>query len=178
MLDPSGNKEVKQELDECKEKITANLQRNVDVHTSTEAELEQLVGPPEMYVATDIILDLRYKTSHRIFGSNSVRQALDALDNPRKALLQIYQTMGHLISQLEEMLGCMGSGDESRMEGGEGLKGDSKDDFALSMVKLYKGETLLELTERWKFSKSVFAQMNRPTHHISPSLQPAVRPRH
>ena len=49
------------------------------------------------------------------------------------------------------MLGDMGSGDEKRIEGGEGLKGDNEDDVALSGVKLYKGETLLELTERWRF---------------------------
>ncbi|KAL3906838.1 MAG: hypothetical protein SGARI_003824 [Bacillariaceae sp.] len=68
------------------------------------------------------------------------------------------------------MLGMMGSGDEMRNEGGEGLKGESDDDMALSIsgayirtfltflsialrsgVKLYKGETLLELTERWRF---------------------------
>lgn len=48
MLDPSGNKEVKAELDECKENITKNLQRDVDVATASEEELEQLVGPKEM----------------------------------------------------------------------------------------------------------------------------------
>jgi len=48
MLDPSGNKEVKIELDECKEKITANLQRDIDVNAASEEELEQLVGPKEM----------------------------------------------------------------------------------------------------------------------------------
>jgi inositol-hexakisphosphate/diphosphoinositol-pentakisphosphate 1-kinase len=45
----------------------------------------------------------------------------------------------------------MGSGDEERIEGGEGLMGEDEDDVALSGVKLYKGETLLELTERWRF---------------------------
>jgi len=46
----------------------------------------------------------------------------------------------------------MGSGDEKRIEGGEGLAVDQEDDeVALSGVKLYKGETLLELTERWRF---------------------------
>ena len=65
--------------------------------------------------------------------------------------MEIYKTMGGLIEHLEEMLGMMGSGDEMRMEGGEGLKGEHEGDIALSGVKLYKGETLLELTERWKF---------------------------
>jgi inositol hexakisphosphate/diphosphoinositol-pentakisphosphate kinase len=130
MLDPSGNKEVKMELDECKEKITENMQRDIDVKTAKEADLEQLVGPPEL---------------------DSLRDALGKLGNPRKMLFQIHQTMGLLISQLEEMLGAMGSGDEKRIEGGEGLQNTTDDDVALSGVKLYKGETLLELTERWRF---------------------------
>jgi inositol hexakisphosphate/diphosphoinositol-pentakisphosphate kinase len=130
MLDPSGNKEVKVELDECKEKITENMQRDIDVLTAKEADLEQLVGPAEL---------------------SSLRSALVKLGNPRKMLFQIHQTMGLLISQLEEMLGAMGSGDEKRIEGGEGLQNTTDDDVALSGVKLYKGETLLELTERWRF---------------------------
>jgi hypothetical protein len=65
--------------------------------------------------------------------------------------MQIYDTMGKLIRQLDEMLVSIASGDEKRIEGGEGLKGDEVDDLALSGVKLYKGETLLELTERWRF---------------------------
>jgi inositol hexakisphosphate/diphosphoinositol-pentakisphosphate kinase len=130
MLDPSGNKEVKIELDECKEKITENMQRDIDVSTAKEEDLRQLVGPPEL---------------------SSLRYALMKLGNPRKMLFQIHQTMGSLISQLEEMLGAMGSGDEKRIEGGEGLQNEGDDDVALSGIKLYKGETLLELTERWRF---------------------------
>ena len=130
MLDPSGNKEVKMELDECKEKITANLQRDIDVKNASKEEIECLVGPSEL---------------------SSLREALNRVGNPRKALFSIHKTMGELISQLDEMLGKVGSGDEKRIEGGEGLRGDADDDVALSGVKLYKGETLLELTERWKF---------------------------
>ena len=48
MLDPSGNKDVKKELDECKEKITANLQRDIDVRTASEEELSQLIGPRQL----------------------------------------------------------------------------------------------------------------------------------
>lgn len=130
MLDPSGNKEVKMELDECKEKITANLQRDIEVWDAPEEDLEQLVGPKEL---------------------TSLREALKTMGNPRKTLEQIHTIMGQLIQQLEEMLGAMGSGDEKRIEGGEGLRGDNEEDVALSGVKLYKGETLLELTERWRF---------------------------
>lgn len=130
MLDPSGNKDVKKELDECKEKITANLQRDIDVTTAGEEDLSQLVGPPQL---------------------SSLRTALEKIGNPRRVLKQIHDIMGELIGQLEEMLDDMGSGDELRIEGGEGLKGSASDDGALSGVKLYKGETLLELTERWRF---------------------------
>lgn len=59
--------------------------------------------------------------------------------------------IGELIAELDEMLGAMGSGDEAQVEGGEGLKGENDEDLALSLVKLYKGETLLELTQRWRF---------------------------
>lgn len=130
MLDPSGNKSVKKELDECKVRITANLQKDIDVDKATQEELEELVGPQDL---------------------TSLHRALKEVGNPRKNLMKIHNLIGELIEQLEEMLGMMGSGDEKRIEGGEGLKGDNEDDVALSGVKLYKGETLLELTERWRF---------------------------
>jgi inositol-hexakisphosphate/diphosphoinositol-pentakisphosphate 1-kinase len=130
MLDPSGDKEVKLELDECKEKITANLQKDIDYRETTEEDREKMVGPASLV---------------------SLNDALAEVGNPRKALMEIYKTMGSLIEQLEEMLDLMGSGDEKLIEGGEGLKGDDEEDVALSGVKLYKGETLLELTERWRF---------------------------
>jgi inositol hexakisphosphate/diphosphoinositol-pentakisphosphate kinase len=130
MLDPSGDKEVKLELDECKEKITANLQREIDFREASEDDRLQMVGPPNL---------------------TSMRDALAEIGNPRRTLMEIVKTMRYLIEQLEEMLDMMGSGDEKRIEGGEGLKGDDEDDVALSGIKLYKGETLLELTERWRF---------------------------
>lgn len=91
MLDPSGNKEVKMELDECKENITANLQKDIDVENASIEEREQLVGPQEL---------------------TSLHKALKAIGNPRKTLIKIHEIMGELIDQLEEMLGMMGSGDE------------------------------------------------------------------
>jgi inositol-hexakisphosphate/diphosphoinositol-pentakisphosphate 1-kinase len=130
MLDPSGNKEVKMILDDIKDKVTANLQRDIDVNQANEEDLDLLVGPKE---------------------SVSLRDAIRRIGNPRKALDKIYETMRELIEQLSEMLEEMASGDERRMDGGEGLKGESEIDSALSGVKLYKGETLLELTERWRF---------------------------
>jgi inositol-hexakisphosphate/diphosphoinositol-pentakisphosphate 1-kinase len=155
-LDPSGNKEVKLELDVCKEKITANLQRDIDINSASEEDLEQLAGPKEI---------------------KSIRNALSALGNPRKALAMIHQIMGELIAQLDEMLGAMGSGDETRIEGGEGLKGEADEDLALSGVKLYKGETLLELTERWRFIYDRLYDAETDTYDLSriPDVHDNVR---
>eukprot|EP00980_Cylindrotheca_fusiformis_P002958 scaffold683_cov124-Cylindrotheca_fusiformis.AAC.27 len=130
MLDPSGDKDAKLELDECKEKITANLQQDIDYREMSQEDRERMVGPTDL---------------------TSLHDALAEIGNPRKTLMEIHKTMGYLIEQLEEMLDMMGSGDEMRMSDGEGLKGENEDDVALSGVKLYKGETLLELTERWRF---------------------------
>jgi len=109
------------ELDDCKERITANLQRDIDVDNASKEDLEQLVGPEEL---------------------TALHRAIRRVGNPRKTLFAIHETMGELISQLDEMLGAMGSGDEKLIEGGEGLKGDPDVDTALSGVVLYKGETV------------------------------------
>lgn len=130
MLDPSGNKEVKIEQDECKENINKNLQKDVDFKDTNTKKHEEIVGPECLA---------------------SLHTAFEHLGNPRKTLFKIRSAMGELLEQLEEMLDSMASGDENIMEGGEGLKGDKEEDQALSGVKLYKGETLLELTERWRF---------------------------
>ena len=130
MLDPSGDKEVKLELDECKERITANLQQDIGYDEMSPEDRARMVGPKAL---------------------TSLHNALAEIGNPRLTLMAIHKTMGYLIEQLEEMLDLMGSGDEMRMEDGEGLRGETPDDFVLSGVKLYKGETLLELTERWRF---------------------------
>jgi len=148
------------ELDECKERITANLQRDIDINTASKEDLEQLVGLEEQ---------------------TALHKAIRLVGNPRECLVTIHKTMGELLAQLEELLGDMGSGDEKLIEGGEGLSGDPERDLALSGVVLYKGETvsntksesvvpcanssdqvsrifqlllprkLLELTERWRF---------------------------
>jgi inositol-hexakisphosphate/diphosphoinositol-pentakisphosphate 1-kinase len=125
MLDPSGNKEVKAMLDDIKDNITANLQIYIDVVNASEEELVSLVGPKNL---------------------TALRQAIKKVGNPRKLLEMIHATMKELMDQLDEMLGAMGSGDEKQIESGE-----EHIDFALSGVKLYKGETMLELTERWRF---------------------------
>jgi inositol hexakisphosphate/diphosphoinositol-pentakisphosphate kinase len=130
MLDPSGNKEVRKELDQCKERINVNLQQDVNYEKLTLAEREELVGPA---------------------SSLSLHEGLRKVGNPRKTLFNIHETIGELLLQLDEMLGVMASGDENRIEGGEGLKGEDDHEMALSGVKLYKGETLLELTERWRY---------------------------
>ena len=48
------------------------------------------------------------------------------------------------------MLDMLASDMEIRHVGGEGLKGEGNEEEALCGIKLYKGETLLELTERWR----------------------------
>ena len=154
MLDPSGNKEVKKELDECKEKITANLQRDVDVRTAKEDELYQLVGPRELSSLRSALYEIGKKLLVQIrlcVRACNLNVTFLSAGNPRKVLVEIHESMGELLAQLEAMLEEMGSGDEKRIEGGEGLQGPENDDVALSGVKLYKGETLLELTERWRF---------------------------
>ena len=130
MLDPSGNKEVKNELDQCKRRVNKMMQlRDFSYDTATVEEHEQVVGPKEL---------------------KSMHSALKHVNNPRKFLFKMHSTIGELLYQLDEMLGVMGSGDEDRMLEGEGLKGNGDGDEALSGIKLYKGESLLELTERWR----------------------------
>ena len=97
---------------------------------ASEEDLNQLVGPKEL---------------------TALRCAIQEAGNPRRMLMQIHQTMGELIYRMEHMLDDLRSGDELCIEGGEGVRGGDEDDVALSGVKLYKGETLLELTERWRF---------------------------
>lgn len=80
----------------------------------------------------------------------SLHRALKNVGNPRIALFTIHETIGRLVDHLDEMFGELASEDESVIEGGAGLKGPEGQDGALSGIKLYKGETLLELTERWK----------------------------
>ena len=121
MLDPSGDKDVKLELDECKEQLSKNLQQDIDWRAMTEEDKEKLVGPPQI---------------------TSLRDSLAKIGNPRETLRNIYQLMGQLIEKLEEML----SVDENSNN-----QSDDDADAGLSGVKLYKGETLLELTERWRF---------------------------
>ena len=155
MLDPSGNKEVKGDLEvrnslliyvnltslccpepqplllaqECKKRINSNMQKDIDYNNMSKEERESLVGPESL---------------------TSLHRALKEVGNPRKALLAIHSTIGSLVEQLDEMLGELASGDEEVIEGGAGLKSKEETDDALSGIKLYKGETLLELTERWK----------------------------
>ena len=129
MLDPSGNKEVKEELEACKLEVNKRMQEDFNVNAAGSDKVEAVVGPKELI---------------------SLRKALSSVGNPRKCLFSIRDTIGELLVQLDEMLGVMASDVENIHEGGEGLMGDEDDDEALSGIKLYKGETLLELTERWR----------------------------
>lgn len=129
MLDPSGNNEVKVELESCKHEVNNHLQKDFDIDKVPQEELEAAVGPDQL---------------------TSLRKALGDVKNPRKTLFAIRDTIGELLDQLDEMLNVMASDVENTHEGGEGLVGEDDDDEALSGIKLYKGETLLELTERWR----------------------------
>ncbi len=129
MLDPSGNKEVKKELDACKSEINKQLQQDIDVRKTKLEVLESIVG------------------SRRL---TSLHKALKLVGNPRKTLFAMRDAIGELLEQLEDMLGGLTSDMENKFEGGEGLQCDEEDDETLSGIKLYKGETLLELTERWR----------------------------
>ena len=129
MLDPSGNKEVKEELEACKLEVNKNLQKDFNVADASDEMIEAAVGPKTL---------------------TSMTKALSEVNNPRKTLFEIRNTIGRLLGQLDDMLGLMSSDFENKNEGGEGLKGGEDDDEALSGIKLYKGETLLELTERWR----------------------------
>ena len=119
MLDPSGNKEVKMELDVCKKKVNKQLQVNFDYLSASAKEREDVVGPREL---------------------TSVHQALKRVGNPRKTLFSIRDVIGELLQQLDAMLEVMpGNVEEGGYEGGEGLLGGSEGDEALSGIKLYKG---------------------------------------
>jgi len=79
----------------------------------------------------------------------SVHKALRRVGNPRETLFAIRETIGELLKQLDEML-CQIGVDENANVGGEGLRSTGEEDEALSGIKQYKGETLLELLERWR----------------------------
>jgi inositol hexakisphosphate/diphosphoinositol-pentakisphosphate kinase len=128
MLDPSGNKEVKKELDACKVEVNKNLQKDFKMEHANPEMIEKIIGPPSL---------------------KSLHNALRQVGNPRKTLFTIHSVIKELLDQLDDMLGGITSDMENKNEGGEGLIGDEENE-TLSGIKLYKGETLLELTERWR----------------------------
>jgi inositol hexakisphosphate/diphosphoinositol-pentakisphosphate kinase len=129
MLDPSGNKAVKEELEACKKEVNRKLQQDFDINRSDRNRMEEIVGPREL---------------------TSLYVALRKVGNPRKTLFAMRDAIGDLLCQLDEMIGHMTSDMENKHEDGEGLVNDEDGTEALSGIKLYKGETLLELTERWR----------------------------
>lgn len=128
MLDPSGNKEVKKELEACKLKVNHKLQEDYEYKSTTIQEHESILGPSHL---------------------TSLHKALKAINNPRTTLFSIRQTIAELLGQLDDMLGLMANDKGSRSEG-ENDKVGREGNETLSGIKLYKGETLLELTERWR----------------------------
>ena len=122
MLDPSGNKEDKKELEDCKQRINRNLQTDFEVASSSVAVREMAVGP--------LVLQ-------------SLHTALKKVGNPRRHLFEILALLKTLVEQFEEMLDVMQSEDEKRIEGGEGLRASKDGDDALSGIKIYKGTASL-----------------------------------
>jgi len=55
------------------------------------------------------------------------------------------------LRKLEVMLGGLSAEVEDVIEGGAGLRSSFRHEEVLSGIKLYKGETLRELFDRWKF---------------------------
>jgi len=106
---------------------------------------------------------------------HSLNHAFDKLNNPRKTLFRIHNLIGELTSQLDEMLGVMASEDEDIIEDGEGRRGTGEE--ALSGIKLYKGETLVELTERWKFIHKKLYNNKKETFDLTriPDIHDNVR---
>ena len=132
MLDPSGNKEVKVALEKCKTIIHSKLQADVNFS--------------DLALEDPLLTDLGIVSSE-----SSLFSALNELKNPQQRLHEIRGIIGELLQQLDDMLTQTGSGDEETVnEEGEGLKAHLKEEEGLSGIKLYKGETLIELTERWR----------------------------
>jgi hypothetical protein len=77
------------ELDDCKEKITANLQRDIDVSQASEEDLEHLVGPKEI---------------------TSLRLAIREVGNPRKTLFMIHKISKSTLFSLETIRICTEKG--------------------------------------------------------------------
>ena len=113
MLDPSGNKEVKNELEKCKYKINEALQGGFDVEKLTVEQREGLVGPRSLF---------------------SIHKALKAVGNPREKLQLMRDTIGELLHKLEDMLRgktvC-----EMELEG-EGVAANNESEEALSGIKV------------------------------------------
>jgi inositol hexakisphosphate/diphosphoinositol-pentakisphosphate kinase len=125
--------------------INIRMQKDIDYDMMTKEEIENMVGPERL---------------------GSLHKALKKIGNPRKTLIAIHSTIGQLVEQLDEMLGELLSGDEEVFEGGEGLRGKDTDE-TLSGIKLYKGETLLELTERWKLLQNKMYNEEKDTFDLS-----------
>lgn len=174
-----------QDLDRCKEMINLNMQRDVDYDKMTDEERESLVGPVRLASLHRALKEIGVSYFQMMSPDSFYLHMLPIsliilfsfyLQNPRKTLIAIHSIIGQLVEQLDEMLGELLSGDEERIEGGEGLKGKEGHE-ALSGIKLYKGETLLELTERWKLLHNKLYDEEKDTFDLSrvPDVHDNVR---
>ena len=159
---------MEKDLDKCKEMINIQMQKDVDYDKMTKDERESLVGPERLISLHKALKKIGVSKKCLSYCPFSVVLVLIYFvsQNPRKTLIAIHSTIGQLVEQLDEMLGELLSGDEDVFEEGEGLKGKDTDE-ALSGIKLYKGETLLELTERWKLLQNKMYNEEKDTFDLS-----------
>lgn len=75
------------------------------------------------------------------------------------------------------MLGGLTAEIEDVIEGGAGLRGSFRHEEVLSGIKLYKGETLRELFDRWKFVMDKFYDEENNQFDLStiPDVHDSVR---
>jgi inositol hexakisphosphate/diphosphoinositol-pentakisphosphate kinase len=93
----------------------------------------------------------------------SLHRSLKKIGNPRKALAAIYSAIGNLCLELEVMFGGV---EEDVVEGGHMHSFHSHQEV-LSGIKLYKGETLQELYDRWTFVQDKFYDRKKDRFDLS-----------
>ncbi|KAL7547294.1 hypothetical protein ACHAWF_010619 [Thalassiosira exigua] len=165
-LDPSGNKEVKNDLDKCKEQINANMNRDVDYSAMTVEECESLAGPglARNWHEFNLLLICAIYPSlpiHTAFCLTNCR----ILGRPWSPFTQRLASLWCNLTKCLES-SCL----ETKRSGLKAKEGHE----TLSSIKLYKGETLLVLTERWKLLQNKLYDDESNTDTVDLSRVPDV----
>ena len=142
MLDHTGHTAVEADLKKCKDRISILMTQDINYADMTKEMRESLVGP-ECLV--------------------SLHRSLKKIGNPRKALAAIYSTIGNLCLELEVMFGGI---EEDVVEGGHRHSFHQHQEV-LSGIKLYKGESLQELYDRWTFVQDKFYDRKKDRFDLS-----------